>query len=373
MSLKILHTGDLHIGMKFNGYPDSLRQQLTEARFGVLDTLVQRANDTECHLLVIAGDLFDKTTVPAREVERVAATLDKFAGDCVLVLPGNHDYDNGLGGLWGQFQNRLTGKILLLNECKPYHLQAFDLDVAVYPAPCQRKHSRSNNLDWMSSQFNAKAALWHIGLAHGALEGLSPDLNQEYFPMSRKELEAIPLDLWLLGHAHIPYPVQLATSGQKIYNAGTPEPDGLDCKHEGHAWLLEIDENKSIRGILQTVGNFRFLDETKAVNDIQGLEKIRADYSNNKASRTILRLNLAGVLEPETYVQKGEYYRILSEELAHFRVEDEGLRVRITTEIIDREFTAGSFPQRFLNEFLHKGDQEALQLAYEMLQEVKKP
>lgn len=371
MSLKILHSGDLHIGMKFNGYPEGLRQRLTEARFNVLDTLVKRANEAECQLLVIAGDLFDKTTVPARDVERVVATLDKFAGDCVLVLPGNHDYDNGLGGLWDQFRNRLTGKIVLLNECRPYLLQAFDLDVAVYPAPCQRKHSRSNNLGWISSQFKPETALWHIGLAHGALEGLSPDLNQEYFPMSPKELAAVPVDLWLLGHAHIPYPNQTATSGQKIFNAGAPEPDGLDCKHEGHAWLIEMTESKSIQGSLLTMGNFRFLDEVRIVEDEQSLAKMQAEYSNEKACRTILRLKLLGVLEPEIYARKEEYYRGLSEELAYFRVEDAELRVRISAEIIEREFTAGSFPHRFLREFLASDDQEALQLAYEMLREVK--
>jgi len=230
MNLKILHTGDLHIGMKFNGYPEGLRQRLTEARFKVLEALVKEANEAECQLLVMAGDLFDKTTVPPRDVERAAVTLDKFAGDCILVLPGNHDYYNGQGGLWSQFQNRLTGKILLLNESRPYALHEYDLDAIVYPAPCQRKHSSHNNLGWMTGQVRRESALWHIGIAHGALEGLSPDLNQEYFPMSRKELESVPVDLWLLGHSDLPYPTFAATTGQKHLNAGHPEPDGLDVR-----------------------------------------------------------------------------------------------------------------------------------------------
>lgn len=371
MSLKILHCGDLHIGMKFSGYPEELRRLLTEARFEILDTIVERANEAECQLLAIAGDLFDKTTIPVRDIERVADKLDRFAGDCVLILPGNHDYDNGLGGLWGHFQKRLSGKTVILNEEKPYSLHDFDLDVVVYPAPCRRKHSNTNNLSWMADKINKETARWHIGLAHGALSGLSPDLNQEYYPMSQEELEALQLDLWLLGHAHIPYPAQGSTLGQKIFNAGAPEPDGMDCQHEGHAWLLEITEEKEVQGILQSLGKYHFLTEARTIEDEEGFKSLCREYEGNNGEHTILRLGLSGIVEPEVYAKKEEYYRELSSKLAYFRVDDTDLRVRITQEVIEQEYTAGSFPYRFLSEFLSRGDQEALQLAYELLREVK--
>ncbi len=47
--LKIFHTADLHIGMKFNSYPTSIRDRLIEARFDVLDKMVQMANDEQCN------------------------------------------------------------------------------------------------------------------------------------------------------------------------------------------------------------------------------------------------------------------------------------------------------------------------------------
>ena len=62
--LKLLHTSDLHIGMKYNGYPEFIKDELVEARFNVLKTLVEKSNKEQCHLLVIAGDLFEKTTIP---------------------------------------------------------------------------------------------------------------------------------------------------------------------------------------------------------------------------------------------------------------------------------------------------------------------
>ncbi|HHY04266.1 MAG TPA: DNA repair exonuclease, partial [Thermoanaerobacterales bacterium] len=57
MTLKIFHTADLHIGMKFNSYPEGIRDSLIESRFDVIDKMVQMANDEQCNLFVVSGDL----------------------------------------------------------------------------------------------------------------------------------------------------------------------------------------------------------------------------------------------------------------------------------------------------------------------------
>ena len=71
MPLKIFHTADLHIGMRFNNYPANIRDCLIEARFKVLDKMVQMANDQQCNLFVIAGDLFNNISIPKRDIDRV--------------------------------------------------------------------------------------------------------------------------------------------------------------------------------------------------------------------------------------------------------------------------------------------------------------
>jgi exonuclease SbcD len=81
LSLKIFHTADLHIGMKFNSYPDSIRDCLIEARFDVLNKMVQMANDQQCNLFVIAGDLFNSINILKRDIDRVIKSLDEFNGE----------------------------------------------------------------------------------------------------------------------------------------------------------------------------------------------------------------------------------------------------------------------------------------------------
>jgi len=106
MTLKILHTGDIHIGITFGsrGYSDPLRRQLVEARFEVTERIVNKANEEKCDLLVIAGDLFDRANVKKVDIERTAKILKSFTGKCVAVLPGNHDFYDGTVDLWKNFQ-----------------------------------------------------------------------------------------------------------------------------------------------------------------------------------------------------------------------------------------------------------------------------
>lgn len=371
VELKILHTSDLHIGMKFNGYPERIRDDLVEARFKTLETLIGRANEEQCNIFAVAGDLFEKITISKRDIDRVIRLLEGFSGDCVLVLPGNHDYDNGMVELWQSFRNKLSERIVLLNENKVYHLKTHDLDVAVYPGPCNRKISKENNLGWMKEISKRPEMTWHIGIAHGALEGLSPDLGQSYFNMTRNELEDIPVDLWLLGHTHIPFPDQELLVGSRIFNAGTPEPDGLDCGHCGHAWLITIDNNKMIEAKSIETGLFRFFDIEETIENEDSLKEIKQQYLTDKAEKTVLRLKLKGRIDQDAFNQKEFYYEELTKKLAHFSVDDSGLVIKITSEVIDREFTAGSFPHQLLSEFLKNKDEEALQMAYELIREVR--
>ena len=179
MTLKILHTGDIHIGITFGsrGYSDPLRRQLVEARFEVTERIVNKANEEKCDLLVIAGDLFDRANVKKVDIERTAKILKSFTGKCVAVLPGNHDFYDGTVDLWKNFQENAPDNTILLLETKPYPLEELDINAVLYPAPCNSKHSEEHNLGWLHKLEKRPEAKWHIGIAHGALSGVCPDLT----------------------------------------------------------------------------------------------------------------------------------------------------------------------------------------------------
>jgi exonuclease SbcD len=246
MPIKIFHTADLHIGMKFNNYQEPIRTKLQQVRLEVLKKMLLKANEENCNLFVVAGDLFHNIKgINKKTIVQTAEYMEEFQGEGVLILPGNHDYDNDMIELWDTFQKNAGDKTIFLNREAPVALTDYGLDATVYPAPCHSKHSAANNIGWISEQ-EVNHQHINIGIAHGSLQGLSPDMDSSYFFMTLQELENLPLDVWLLGHTHVAYPANESTKDWKVFNPGTPEPDGLDCRHHGHAWIINLDEQKRI-------------------------------------------------------------------------------------------------------------------------------
>lgn len=365
MGLKIFHTGDIHIGMKFNNYGNNIKDKLIEARFVSLENMINKSNELQSDIFVVAGDLFNAININKKDIKRVVDILNKFNGQCVLVLPGNHDYDNGITDLWKYFRSNIGEKILIINEQKPYFLDDYDLDVAIYPGPCHNKHSNINSINWIKEcDIEKEAYKYNIGIAHGALEGLSPDIEGNYYYMSLNELESIPVDLWLIGHTHVRYPYVDEIKNHKIYNAGTPEPDGLDYKDEGSAWFIDLDE-KNINTKRIITGQYRFIDENFEIDSESDLKKIEDYVLKDNPMNKIIRLNLDGSLSRDVYNNLNDFYRVLESNVCSLIIEDSKLKEKITKDTINEEFTKGSFPYEFLNNLTH--DEEALQIAYELI------
>jgi DNA repair protein SbcD/Mre11 len=373
LPLKILHTGDLHLGMTFGtrGYSAAVRQQLVEARFSALEKLVATANGENCHLLIVAGDLFHRTTVSQEVILKALKSLGAFNG-CVAVLPGNHDFNDGFSPLWKFFRdNNPDDHLVLLSETSPYPLADYGLDVVLYPAPCDAKHSRHNQLGWIRDLTVRPPGRWHVGIAHGAVKGVSPDFDSRYYPMEVEELAGLQMHHWFLGHTHGRYPNQDTARGEVFTYCGTPEPDGFDCNHGGSAWITRLNDEGHEHSESLTPGHFRFWEIHKEINsgqDLPGLAKELAALGKD----ALVKLTLAGSLPQEEYQGRFQFYQTLEESLMYLEADDLGLTMRVTPENIAAEFAEGSFPQLFLDRLVGRGDSEALQLAYQLVKKVKK-
>lgn len=368
MTLKIMHTGDVHLGMKFNQYPQ-ISTELENARYQALENVIKAANERNTHLLAVAGDLFDKTNIKKENIKKTIGILDKFAGDAVVILPGNHDYSDGINKLWNQFKEEMTGKILILEDEKVYELQNFSIPAVIYAAPCDSKLSEKNKIGWMKNLDNRADTKYHIALAHGALKGFSPDLNDNYFQMSKEELLDIKMDLWLLGHSHLPYPSQKKVINQKIFNNGTPEPDGMDCSHPGSAWYIELNEKKEVKAERIETGNYHFSDLEKKIKSEADLKKLINNILENKAETKILRLKIKGDLMRREFNNKDNYLKKLRDNCFYAKIDQSDLNIKIDKEIIAEEFAENSFPYQLLTEL--EDNNQALHLAYKMLKEVQ--
>jgi DNA repair exonuclease SbcCD nuclease subunit len=370
MALRVFLTSDLHLGMKFAGYPEAARAVLVEARFTCLDRVVAAANAAGSDLLVVAGDLFETVSVSRRDVLRAAKSLSAFRGRLVAVLPGNHDYISGTDKLWTGFKDAAGDTVLLLDSPRPYPLAGYDIDACLYAGPCTMKHSPSNAIGWVRAAPKDGGVRHHIGVVHGSLEGLSLDKEGLYYPMRLQEMMDTGVRTWLIGHTHLPFPKEPGPK-DSVFIAGTPEPDGFDCTHEGSAWALELADGGEMRAASIQTGELRFRDESRAIQSRSDLERLERDLTGGTPKRTLLRLRLTGRAPREALDEIASLQARLSTALLHLDLRADQLREEITAEAIDREYPTGSFPHTLLSELARAEDQEALQIAHDFLLELK--
>lgn len=119
-AMRILHTSDWHLGRSFGDH------RLLDQQALFLDWLVDVVRQETIDLVVIAGDLYDRSVPPAEAVELFHHGLQQLlgAGADVAAITGNHDSAERLGSIDGL----LTSGLLLRGGYK----RAADVDVRTY-------------------------------------------------------------------------------------------------------------------------------------------------------------------------------------------------------------------------------------------------
>lgn len=369
--IKLFVTGDVHIGKKYNRYPE-IKDQLINSRFECLERCVKEAEKEQCDFFVITGDLFDNiNSIRIHDITRIVQILSQFGGT-VLVLPGNHDYYTGEEKVWKDFKNALMkydNNIILITDFSELHFDIQEETVTFYPAFCQSKHGTENNLGWIRKQ-GLDEATYHVGIAHGALEGLTPDLKNEYFLMTEKELNEIPMDVWLIGHTHIPYPQIPAgmkdVMNYSIFNAGTPEQTDLSNNTIGQCFIISLNrnDNKTLvsAGSYQS-GAIRYFDLSVQITD-NDLRVSIISSIKDLPGNSIIRLSLKGTIPTEQYVERNQIYEELLYRFMTYEVDDSELSELITREKIRSEFAEIGFAAELLEALQ---DSKEIQMAYELI------
>lgn len=371
--IKIFLTGDNHIGLKYANHDKA--NKLKECRIDAFNNMVNKANEENCDIFAISGDLFENTYgILKKEIKKLLDILGVFNG-YVIILPGNHDYYDSEQKLWQNFESILRNydNVILLKEYRPYTINMENQDIVFYPAFCETKNSNpgENNLNWIKETEIPKDNNYHIGIAHGAVEGETIDNTGSYFLMSHDELESIPVDAWLIGHTHVPFPRNLIESeykaGNKIFNAGTHVQINVSNNTEGQCFIIKIDDDKKVSAKKYVSGNLRFhkidIDVT-----LGKLEEQMEDYLKNIDDNSSVEITLSGTLDGEEYENRKD---IIKNSLSRFlenKFED-NISMLITKEKIDSEFTETSFDAMLLTELIDI-PKEA-QLVYELLKELK--
>ena len=96
---RILHTADWQIGKPYRWVEDLQKQaRLQQERVDAVLRIAEVSSREEVDVVLVAGDLFDSSTVAASMVMEVLEAIGSIPAP-VIVIPGNHDH-GGAGGIW---------------------------------------------------------------------------------------------------------------------------------------------------------------------------------------------------------------------------------------------------------------------------------
>lgn len=370
--MKIFVTGDNHIGRKYANH--SARTEIISERIDALSRMVKTANDEGCALFAVTGDLFENVSGIARKhIKAVAEALSEFNG-IAAVLPGNHDHYDESAEVWRIFAGFLEdkGNIVVMTEYKPYEFD--ELNAVIYPAFCDKRHSEpgENRLGWIKNETFPDDGKYRIGIAHGAVEGESLDSEGEYFMMTRDELNDIPVDVWLIGHTHVPFPKTLTdeftVQAERIFNAGTHVQTDVSNHTEGQCFILDIDEHKNIRAKKYVSGGIRFYGINAAVT-AGNMERELAAALRDIGDNSVVELILGGAVSEEEYENRHAIIENALGRFLEYSYSDGGLARLITEELVEKELPNTSLAAKLLIELLD--DPKEAQLAYDLIMEIK--
>lgn len=264
--MRLLLSGDLHLGRRSTRIPDHLVDGSTAAAWGrLVDTAVAHQVDA----VLLSGDLIDQDNRYFEALGPLESGLRRLqaAGIRAVAVAGNHDHATlpalaatlpagaltllGVGGRWEQIT--LTSR----HDGTRVHVLGWS-----FPARTVRE-----------SPLRSLPALIHdgvptVGLLHGDLDVAS----SVYAPLASSELARVPVRAWVLGHIHAG---AVRAEAPLVLYPGSPQP--LDPGESGvhGAWLAELSGGDAVGLEFVPLASVQYDTLPVNLHECDGLEQAR--------------------------------------------------------------------------------------------------
>lgn len=283
--MKILHTGDWHIGKLVHGL------HMTKDQRYILNQLIALIKKEAPDVLVIAGDLYDRSIPPTEAVELLDDVFSEIIMDTetqIIAISGNHDSpdrvrfvsrilkDNGL---------HIIGEIN--KECEPIIIKDEHGVVEFYPIPFMEPiHCRALfEDDSIKSHDDVMGVITHkihekrkaenrcVCIAHCfALGGDNLEVSESVRPLSIGGSEYVNVDYFkdfnyvALGHLHRPQKVKY---DHVRYSGSLLKYSFSEAKQKKSVTMLTLDEKGDVTYALHELS--RLHDMRKIKGELKAL------------------------------------------------------------------------------------------------------
>lgn len=260
--MRVLHTSDWHIGRKFD------RESLEKDQENFLQWVADQIKEQQIDLVVIAGDIYDRSMPSEEAVAVLDNGLDSLlsAGAQVALISGNHDSAARLG--FGAQRQAYGGVYVFANvhsSPTPWIFEKNGEQLAVlgvpYLEPFGVAHPKPNEdgtprlrthenvlvdaLEQGRKELSKYENIPSLVMAHAFVNGAKSSDSEKTLSIGGAELVDAScftgFDYVALGHLHRP---QIIGSDQNIAYSGSPLPYSFSEDHKKSVRLLDFYDNK---------------------------------------------------------------------------------------------------------------------------------
>ena len=276
--MKIIHTGDIHIGAFRGGLP---KEKAALRRSEITDgfrRLCIFARENGVAAVLIAGDLFDSASVLQSEKAAVLSAIENAKPTVFFYVSGNHDTD------------ALDGQVLPDNMYrfdKNYGWASYEIGENVCVTGMDTKYFSDRTFAALS----LRAEKTNIVLLHGDITSGT----KESIPLAALQNKGV--DYLALGHIHKPDVQTLRLDSRGVYRyCGCLEGRGFDEAGERGFFLLDI-QGRSIREKFYTLSTRKVVEvrvDISACQNYYDVENAVLSASKDTDAKHVVKIVLCG-------------------------------------------------------------------------------
>lgn len=353
MSVRLLHTADVHLGATFKVLGERGRDQARQVR-DTFARVIGLALEERVHAVLIAGDLFDSPPAARAQAAFVSEQLARLgeARIPVCAIAGNHDaLGEGSRGLWQALAARHP------------HLTVFgpDPQVRVFP-DCDLAvvgRSVASRLEAASPLTGfppARPARFVVGLAHGSVQ--RPDLPARFGTIAPEDIARTGVDYLALGDWHSP--TDVSSGGVTAWYSGAPEMIDLGEGNPGHVLLVTLPEPGRAHVEVRRVGRRRVERLVLDLGTSGGAEGVLQTIRRSAGPDVALVVTLTGLVGVADRISVEALQEELEREFFRLEIRDES---HLRPEAVDPDrypenTVLGRFVRRMREEIARREGEE---------------
>jgi DNA repair protein SbcD/Mre11 len=346
--VRFIHTADIHLDTSFSGsgFSSRMGDRKREAIRATFRRIIENANASEVDFVLIAGDLFELDRVTPDTIEFLKQQFEKLHGIPVFIAPGNHD-PYVLGSPYKEQSWPPNVHIFRLEEFQSVEMGQFGVRVTGFGFA----HSHLEDHPFQRLPV-LPGGLFNIVLTHASDIGKVPVGKAKHGPFTIEELAGKNIDYCALGHYHQQHQIANSLDQAQAWYAGIPEGRGWDEEGACGYLLGEIRDGSlhlESEFCNQYPLNTLVVDCDAFSTREQILDAILQHRGNLFGANTILRIQLAGSLDPKLDLSLSELQERLAGEALHIQWEDQ-THPAFDFELIAQERTIRGRFVRVMNE-----------------------